>query len=161
MAKFLTNHNIPYAREFGVDFTCTEIQKDKRARIDFMIVMQGVVVLLENDENQHDWVPTLCDVKRMGECYETMAVGGNTLPLVFMRFNPHKYRIDGQVQRDSTQISRRLRMLNEVLLNPDHQIFDKTVPLKIMHMFYDTNDGVPVVLEDYGHLRDCVIPCMF
>jgi hypothetical protein len=30
-----------------------------------------------------------------------------------------------------------------------------------MHMFYDTNDGVPVVLEDYGHLRDCVIPCMF
>jgi hypothetical protein len=52
-------------------------------------------------------------------------------------------------------------MLNEVLLNPDHQIFDKTVPLKIMHMFYDTNDGVPVVLEDYGHLRDCVIPCMF
>jgi hypothetical protein len=48
---------------------------------------------------------------------------------------------------------RRLRMLNEVPLNPDHQIFD-SVPLKIMHMFFDTNDGVPVVLEDYGHLRD-------
>jgi hypothetical protein len=62
--------------------------KDKRARIDFYDRNAGVVVfLLENDENQHDWVPTLCDVKRMGECYETMAVGGNTLPLVFMRFN--------------------------------------------------------------------------
>jgi hypothetical protein len=50
-------------------------------------------------------------------------------------------------------------MLNEVLLNPDHQIFGQTVPLKIMHII--PNDGVPVVLEDYGHLRDCVIPCMF
>jgi hypothetical protein len=100
MAKFLTNHNIPYAREFGVDFTRTEIQRQKSSHR-LYDRNAGVVVLLENDENQHDWVPTLCDVKRMGECYETMAVGGNTLPRIH-EIQPHKYRIDGQVQRDST-----------------------------------------------------------
>jgi hypothetical protein len=74
----------------------------------------GVVVLLENDENQHDWVPTLCDVKRMGECYETMAVGGNTLPLVFMRFHPHKYKLMDKYNATAHRSRGRLRMLNEV-----------------------------------------------
>jgi hypothetical protein len=69
----------PMLENLGL-ITRTEIQKKSSHRL--YDRNAGVVVLLENDENQHDWVPTLCDVKRMGECYETMAVGGNTLPRI-------------------------------------------------------------------------------
>jgi hypothetical protein len=41
--------------------------------------------------NQHDWIVTVCDVKRMAEVFETLACGG-TLPVVFIRFNPHRPR---------------------------------------------------------------------
>jgi hypothetical protein len=30
-----------------------------------------------------------------------------------------------------------------------------------MHMFYDTDDKVPVVAKDYGHLRECVLDCVY
>jgi hypothetical protein len=160
LAKFLTENGVLYERELFVDFRCVEMQDDKWARVDFALhINNGVRIIVENDERQHTWIETVCDVKRMGEAYESWALGGNTLPTVFIRINPHAYRRNGRLQPQLTMKARHERLLG-ILNDPGHAIYDTAQPLKIMHMYYDTQDGVPTVLREYGPLRECVIPCV-
>jgi hypothetical protein len=158
LARFLSESGVDYKREHHVDYICTEVQEDHFARVDFLMVRQRTLVLLENDEQQHDWIPTSCDVKRMAEIVETLAVGGNELPVAFIRFNPHAFRRD-RVLHKLPQTERRERLLR-ILRDPSHPVYDKGQPLKILHMYYNTLQGNPLALEDYGALRKCVMPCV-
>ena len=159
LAAALTDAGIDHRREFHVDFKCVDSgNRDHFARIDFVHIANGTVVYVENDERQHDWIDTTCDCKRMAEIVETQAIGGNALPVAFVRFNPHAFRVDGVV-RHIKQRDRRARLVAE-LEDASSPIYAKRSPLQILHMFYDTIGGEPVVLEDYGHLRECVLPCV-
>jgi hypothetical protein len=162
MAVFLRTEGFVYDREFHVDFRCVEVQNDKFALVDFKLVLNGVIVVIENDENQHNNIPTSCDVKRMMEIYESWAVGGNTMPIAFVRFNPHAYHVDSTSPRRALRVPlpERHAHLAQVLRDPDHELFDKARPFKILHMYYDTCNGVPTVVGEYGYLNSCVIPCI-
>jgi hypothetical protein len=89
------------------------------------MIRNGVVVMLENDERAHDWIETVCDVKRMAEVFETIACGGNTLPVVFIRFNPHDFH-----GRKFFAAARPEDAPSERVQNPT------IAAAQIMHMFY-------------------------
>ena len=113
---------------------------------------------LENDERQHDWIETVCDVKRMASIVAAHALEGNKLPETFVRINPHAYRIDGRLGK--VLVRDRHARLIEMIEDPGSVLYATSPPLKIQHMYYTTEGGIPRVLEDYGALAECVLPAI-
>jgi hypothetical protein len=59
-----------------------------------------MIIIVENDEEQHRSYMTVCEVKRIAD-FESWA-GGNTLPIVF-RYNPHGFTVNGVEQKVSQE----------------------------------------------------------
>jgi hypothetical protein len=94
---------------------------------------------------------------------KSLTVEGNTLPIVFVRYNPHEFKIDGQTER----IPRRAREAS--LLRHVNAAVGATrelgLTLSILYMYYDTVtvDSVcePQVLKDpeyNSHMAECCLP---
>lgn len=141
--KLLTSNNINFKREHKISFNCS-IQENKYARIDFLIIKNGVVIFLEIDENQHNYgkYEIGCDMKRMASIQESLICEGNTLPVYFIRYNPNKYSICGHQQ--STKMGERhatlLDVVNSIGNNCDNcnNCNNSTIkPLTIVYMYYD------------------------
>ena len=49
------------------------------------------VIFPEVDEDQHKGYPISCDVSRMSNIVESLITNGNTIPIQFVRDNPHSY----------------------------------------------------------------------
>ncbi len=101
-ANLLDSAGVNYKREHHVDFSCMEGDTRRRfARVDFVIMIDSTVVMLEVDEGQHRFgdYSVGCDMGRMARITESLTVEGNTLPIVFVRYNPHEFKIDGHTER--------------------------------------------------------------
>lgn len=171
VAKALAAAGIAFKREHHIDFKCADATAtDSFFRVDFIIAPHhGTLLCIECDERQHAWIATSCDVKRMAEVVETLAVGGNELPVAFIRFNPDAFRRDGALQ--SIPKKARHAALVRILGDATHALWTDPRPLAILHMFYDTGgagetggaDGAvetPLVVAEYGPLSACVLPCV-
>ena len=144
VAKMLEAAAISFKREHHVDFGCWE---GTFARCDFLLDLGGGVIILEVDEDQHDGYGVSCDVRRMADLHQAFLMEGNTLPVAFLRYNPHAFKVDGVTKR-TTKKEREARLL-DVIRNWQH-----TPPgsLSIQYMYYnsETVDGKlqPVIWED-------------
>ena len=131
VAKLLENHGIDFKREHQVDFSC---MGSTFARIDFLIVKDGVAIFLEIDENQHKFggYSVACDMKRMANIYESLVFDDNTLPLYFIRYNPHAYRVGGELQKTKTVFRQ------QYLVDVINSINSTTVKrMNILYMYFD------------------------
>ena len=143
VANALKNAGIEFKREHRVDFSCIGDSDNSYARIDFVIIRNGHVIFLEVDEHQHKfgYGSISCDMRRMSTIVESLCLEGNDLPVIFIRYNPHSYTVDGisvsRLKRD------RESMLIDIL-NKSSTYVNK--PLSIMYMFYDTSDETPHVV---------------
>ena len=54
------------------------------------------VIFLEVDEDQHKGCPISCDVSRMSNIVESLLTNVNTIPIHFIRYNPHSYKINNK-----------------------------------------------------------------
>ncbi len=166
IAKLLDSAGVGYNREHHVDFSCVEGDARRRfARVDFVIMIDSTVVMLEVDEGQHRFgdYSVGCDMGRMARIIESLTVEGNTLPIVFVRYNPHEFKIDGQTER----IPRRAREAS--ILRHVNAAVGATrelgFTLSILYMYYDTvtvdSVCIPQVLEDpeyNSHMAACCLP---
>ncbi len=59
-----------------------------KRRPDDLLDMKSHIVIVEVDKNSHDAYNPTCEEKRMGEIWNDLRHG----PLVFVRFNPDKYK---------------------------------------------------------------------
>lgn len=124
-----------------------------------MIQLKGSIIFLEVDENQHRFGEyfVACDMKRMSHVMQALAIEGNTLPIVFVRYNPPGFKVDGTTRRTfrKDREARLLRWLS------DHES-NTSKPLQIVYMYYDTlvDDGnmAEVTLNPDYHtqMRECV-----
>jgi len=131
VAKLLENHGIDFKREHQVDFSC---MGSTFARIDFLIVKDGVAIFLEVDENQHKFggYSVACDMKRMANIYESLVFDDNTLPLYFIRYNPHAYMVGGELQKTKSVFRQ------QYLVNVINSINSTTVKrMNILYMYFD------------------------
>ena len=94
---------------------------------------------MEVDEYQHESYGVACDVSRMVKLVEAWLLEGNTLPVRFIRYNPHAYKVDGKTSRVPKKV-REARLLEAIreAAEADGE------GMQIRYMYYDVESGQPV-----------------
>lgn len=146
ISKLLDLHKIDYKREHNINFKCIN-NDDTYCRIDFIIIKNGVVIFLEVDEQQHLWYPLLCETRRMAQVYQTLMMEDNTLPVVFLRYNPDTFYVDGK----KSKIHKKER--HKILLKEIDNC-SKYTQNAIKYLFYDTQQGDLTILNDAEYLQE-------
>jgi len=144
LAKAMDTASIYYKREHHVNMSCINNEENKFVRVDFMVLAKGGIIFIEVDEAQHAGYPVLCDSIRPWKIAESLSLEGNSLPILFIRFNPNKFEIGEKVQKVSKRD--RYRALCEYIKQLN---METCAPLSVKYMFYDQNlDQVPIVTLD-------------
>lgn len=130
-----------WGRNVCVEWSCwsSESGAGKRAFIDVyaLVTREGRAgnLYIEVDEGQHKKYNLSCESLRMYSATNAVAAGGNTLPHVWIRFNPDaRYTVDGNVTR--TRAVDRLEALEGVIR--ELQFGDETPHVRTIYMFYDS-----------------------
>jgi len=142
-----------FVREHRIDNTCLgpDLLGDakKYARADFLFpytLRHDTCVMLEVDEHGHEDYIVKCETARMYNQVETLRAEGNTQKFVFVRYNPHAFKVDGVTLRTGREERHKelLRTLRAIADGP------ADVPdVRVIYLFYDRNAaGRPDVLDD-------------
>eukprot|EP00873_Tetraselmis_striata_P035339 jgi/Tetstr1/455603/TSEL_042415.t1 len=130
----LAKRGFDFKIEHHVDFSC--IDNGTFCRIDVLLQLNGGVIMLEIDEDQHKFgdYTVGCDMRRMAKVMETLALEGNTLPIYWLRYNPGAYSEDGEKRK-------RLKALREQMLVKHIESVKFDRPFWVHYMFYDVTGG--------------------
>lgn len=163
IARLLEKEDIAFKREHEIDFSCAGTSSRTCARIDFLIDLNSHIIMLEVDENQHrfGYGGVSCDMRRMTQIQETLAIDGNTIPIIFLRYNPDAFKVDGETV--SLKKKDREAILVEILQDPTHEIFNTGSSLTIQYMFYDTSNNITEITNDPEYhpvMRSLCLPCI-
>jgi hypothetical protein len=105
------NNGIEFSREYQTDFIC--IGSDREGlfcRIDVLINIYEddgapkAYVPLELGESLRTAYTVNYEVRRMTECYKSLALGGNILPVVFIRYNAETWNIDTKIRKTTQEV---------------------------------------------------------
>jgi len=129
IATCLEQAHINFSREHFVSFGCWD---GTFARTDFVILVRGGVVFLEVDEHQHDGYGVECEVARMVNIHSSLAAGGNRMPILFIRYNPHAFKVNGSTKPVST--IKRQRALVDLIKGC---VLEEEGKMEILYMYYD------------------------
>ena len=166
METLLTERGFFFTREHGIDFSCVDKAYGggdgrQRARVDFVLQCFGMVIFLEIDENGHmlgDY--TSCDGSRMTRIHESLALDGNTLDVVFVRYCPNGKWVDEDgVPRKLRKEQREDKLLALLESLSKESETDPTVShLRIVYVYYNMNAefGVP---EPVAHMPRVLQEC--
>jgi hypothetical protein len=97
-------------------------------------------------------------VKRIAEIVESWVLEGTHFQS-FIRYNPHGFTVNGVEQKVSQE--KRLEKLFEILNDESHEIYNVEKPSEDHAHVLRHDNKVPVVAKDYGHLRECVLDCVY
>ena len=109
-------------------------------KVDFVVcASSGALVFLEVDESQHFDRPTMCEVSRMTNAYESMLLGGTPLDAcIWLRYNPHE-RIDAGLNEIVTTPSRPVREEWLVQFLNDARLLALR-GIRVLYAYYDNVD---------------------
>jgi DNA-directed RNA polymerase subunit RPC12/RpoP len=142
----LFNEHFPnqFSREHIISHKCLKGIKS-HSRVDFLFANHGKFqVVVEVDEHQHNEYPQICETSRMNNIVSSWRLEGNMGPVVFVRYNPHGYKVDAKTKR--TQTTERHKKLVDLVDRIKTMEPEKDV--QVFYMFYTTESALPVVLED-------------
>jgi len=166
IARALEKAGHDFKREHHIDFTCVGDVDGSFARVDFLLIRHGCYIFLEVDESQHKFGYGFisCDMKRMSKIIESLMMEGNTMPLLFIRYNPDAFTVDGEKQH--VKKTDRESKLIALLDNGDHELFvrAKKALITIQYMYYDVEADRPAVCYDPTYnasFRECVAPAIY
>jgi hypothetical protein len=161
LAKILEDAGFDFRHELTIDTSCSaeanatasviegREKESKSRRVDMVRIHQvtangviiSAIIFVECDEFQHDDRDTSCEVARMTQVNEALALEGNTLPIVWVRWNPDACHMNNKKQHipqkeRGAQLVRFLHALtsSSVALLPGS--------VSIFYLFYDRDDGV-------------------
>jgi hypothetical protein len=105
-----------------------------KERPDFLFETPYHFVIVEVDEDQHKSRACECEQIRMVNIYNALG-----LPTIFIRYNPDKFKVNGQV-KNITQLSRQKNLLKWVdyliKLEPE-EIIEKYNTVSVMYLYFD------------------------
>jgi hypothetical protein len=141
--KFLKQAGIECDTEVHISFRCVLDTPTAFSRIDAVIYLpsRNLRILLEIDEEQHKGYPAGCDVVRMNNTGACIRVSGEQANLLWVRFNPDAYTVDGVTRRTRTA-DRHAALLRTIETHVPGQ------GMEVVYMYYDTAGGVPCVLSE-------------
>lgn len=155
--KALQAAGIDFKREHHVALTCVG---KKHASIDFLILVDGGILIVEVDERQHLGYPVECELSRMANIHAALRLDGNTMPICVFRYNPHEYKVNGtNVRKMKKQREKKLvDMIKGWKFVPDSD-------LQVLYMYYDAMKQDDVVTlkiwDDSAYdatIRNCCLP---
>ena len=128
-------------REHRIEFNCLN---ETFCRIDYLYIHNGIVFLIENDEDQHSYYTVSCEVKRMTNVFSVLIEQGNTMPLIWIRINPDNFCIDNKKIRmtKKEKIEKVVNLINTLSESKTE------LPLTIYYCFYNIINNQPEILED-------------
>jgi len=94
----------------------------------------------------------------MSKIYETLAIEGNTLPITFIRYNPHLFKSDGLTQK-ITKAVREIELI-KMILDKTHLIYTNDKPLAIIYLYYSMINKMPEITYDIDYndmLKMCIL----
>lgn len=156
IANALSKAKIDYKREHHITFKCIN---QTCAYIDFFLIIHGCLVFVEVDEGQHDGYGVSCDIKRMSDIRTSYTIEGCELPILFIRYNPHEFEVDGTV----VKIGRKYR--EEALITYIRNLKNtKLAPLTIQYMYYNVDSSNELLIwsdpEYPQSIKDLVLSCI-
>ena len=121
--------------------------KLQHAKLDFLIYCPRRIIGFETDEGQHKSYNLSCEQARMADVQSSLLLGGDTRPLLFIRYNPHAFRVKGQLiklkkrDREARLVEHIKQLMSDEPIQPN--------PFAIHFMYFDTADGLrPAVCDD-------------
>ena len=93
------------------------------------------------DEHQHESYALSCEISRMAKILEILTLQGNTLPIQFIRYNPHTFKKDNETYRIK-QKQRHATLIDTIFTTTFLNHFS------VKYLFYTSYNNVPVVLND-------------
>ena len=104
-----------------------------RRRIDHRRLINGTMLAIETDENQHKSYNKMDEELRYDDLF--MAYSGRW---IYIRFNPDKYKNDKGVNKNPTIATRLIQLKKEIELQT-HRIMnnENKEPVEIKYMYYD------------------------
>ena len=165
--NLLKKSSIKHVREHRIEFSCLDSQA-AYARVDFLILQRGHIIILEVDEGQHNYgdYSVSCDMSRMARITESLALDGNTLPIVFIRYNPHAMHIENELVKVDKKLreAKLVETINGIGIGSNSDI----LPLRIYYMYYDcivdeeSDEGLTLCVHSnpaYNDLmKECCLP---
>lgn len=170
LANIFNKAGIRFERNCLIDYRCFLSGPGKsqtRAYLDFVVYKEDHVFIIECDEHQHDevynpWGYTVsCELSRMNNVQTaiTLSSNGSVPKIVWIRYNPDKFYLDGQQRTVKVDRSNREKRLLHII-----HTFKASLPVSVIYMYYDckTVQGKkrPVILDsdDYNaEFSQCVL----
>ena len=93
----------------------------------------------------------------MMDAHRSLILGGNTFPILFIRFNPHSFTVD-DVERKVPAAERHAALLKRIRNTDFSQDFG------IEYMYYDVVNGLPAVFKDPDYdatVKGLVTACVY
>ena len=150
--KLFNLNNISYDRETRINFNCFN---GTCAYIDFVLYKETHIIVLEIDEFQHKYsnYTINCDIRRMNDIYSAIRCEGKTIPILFIRYNPHSFLMDGKTKKiyKKERETKLLKFINEYI--------PKNL-LEIQYMYYDIIENSVLItkeLEYNENIKKCVL----
>jgi len=167
--EILQREEISYDRELMISHKqCGE--KDTWARLDFVVYCKDITIILSVDEFQHAYsnYTVGCDVSRMTKTLSSIWSGGNHPSILWIRFNPDFFEVDGMIVKNLTKKFKEERLI--YILRHPQEYLDTTVrSFGVLYVYYDcftmpNGSCVPCITKDTEFpilFKDCVLdPCL-
>lgn len=149
--RLLEQNKFEFKTQHTIDFVCIgDDREGSRCFIDFLVECKDDqrktkgIVFLEVDEEQHAHYEISCELRRMMDVQRTLVMDGNTLPIAFVRYNTHAFKVDGKTKRTycKDKEKRLVEFLNNLTFKDDFQV---------AYLYYDIIDGVPSIFHDVSY----------
>ena len=146
--KVLIENGFDFKREHQVDLKCA-LPGTTFVRGDFVLIFKNTVVFLEVDEDQHKAYGVSCDVRRMADIAASLRIEGNTMRIVFLRYNPHGFEVAGRT-KTTKRVTRHARLASVLSdLQNESAGAGAESDVRVFYLFYDTDSkGLPSIFAD-------------
>lgn len=146
VANALDEHGFQYVREHKIETECS-FSGSAYVKADFVMVFHNTVVLLEVDERQHEGYGVSCEIARMAKIVETLRLEGNEMRIVFVRYNPHDFRID-DIKHSVPESQKLETLVNFLRMISTEAIVPGACDVRLAYLFFDfQSDGSLSILE--------------
>jgi len=118
------------------------------------------IIFLEVDEMQHRDNDISCDQSRMAKIIESLMLEANTLPIIFIRYNPDAFKIN--TDKCKVSIADRESKLISLIKSLMQPSTSEHPPVSIQYMYYDTDSDAQLSIwkepEYDQNLLACCLP---
>ncbi len=130
-----------FHREQRIDFKCLKDATSDWANIDFTLTeVNGILLFIEVDEDQHRFGDDKlrCDLKRMAYIRESLLLDGALQTgIIFLRYNPGCFKVDGVSQKGFKKEDREARLLEHIADIGRREVLPSVGEIEIQYAYYD------------------------